>query len=67
MGNRDKIEIKSSKFQIFKKKVSYLGRSISREGYIADSDDISAVQGKIKKRPKTIRKVMCILGLIGYF
>ena len=41
------IKVKASKYQLFKKKISYLGRIISADGYTLDPKNINAVLGKL--------------------
>ena len=61
------IKIKASKCKLFRRKISYLGRLISSEGYTADPKNISAVTSKINKKPETISELRTLLGVVGYF
>ena len=61
------IKIKPSKYNFFKREVSYLGRLISEEGYIVDPRSTEALTSKIKKRPTNLSELRRLLGLIGYF
>ena len=51
---KSEIKLKTSKCQLFKNEVSYLGRLVSSEGYTADPENVAAVKLRIKWPSKTI-------------
>ena len=61
------VKIKGSNCQLFKREISYLGRTISADGYAIDPKNVEAVLGKIKKKPSNITELRSLLGLLGYF
>ena len=61
------LKLKISKCNFFKRKVSYLGRLISPEGYTADPRSTEALTSKIRKRPNNISELRSLLGLIDCF
>ena len=61
------LKLKISKCNFFKRKVSYLGRLISPEGYTADPRSTEALTSKIRKRPNNISELGSLLGLIDCF
>ena len=61
------IKIKVSKYQLFKREISYLGRVISADGYTIDPKNVDAVLGKLNKKPNNITELRSLLGLVGYF
>lgn len=60
------VKLKGSKCDLFKRKVKYLGRIISENGYQADEADADALN-KFKEPPKTIGELRSLLGFIGYY
>ena len=57
------IKIKASKYQLFKREISYLGRVTSADGYTIDPKNIDAVLGKLKKA-NNITELRSLLGLV---
>ena len=64
---RHGIKVKASKYHLFKREMSYLGRIISSAGYTAYPKNIIAVSSKLKQKPSSITELQSILGLVGYF
>ena len=60
------IKLNITKCNLFKQKVKYLGRIISKEGYQADPDDAVAIEN-FRKPPKTVGELRSLLGFIGYY
>lgn len=60
------IKLNIIKCHLFKQKVKYLGRIISKEGYQADPNDAVALE-KFRKPPKTVGELRSLLGFIGYY
>ena len=61
------IKVKAKKCSLFKRKVSYLGRIVSKGGYCLDPKNIAAVTQLKKTTPKNIGDIRRLLGLLGYF
>ena len=61
------IKIKTSKCQLFKRKISYFGRVISADGYTMDPKNVDAALGKLKKKPNNITELCSLPSLVGYF
>ena len=51
---------------LFKQKVKYLGRIISKDGYQADPNDAAALE-KFRKPPNTVGELRSLLGFLGYY
>ena len=61
------IKIKASKCQLFKRKIFYLGRVISADGYTMDPKNVDVALGKLKKKPNNITELRSLPSLVGYF
>ena len=60
------IKLNISKCNLFKQKVKYLGRIISKDGYQADPNDAVALEN-FRKPPKTVGELRSLLGFLGYY
>ena len=61
------MKMKPSKCKFFERKVSYLGRLVSGEGYTVDPKSVESTTSKIQKKPNNIPELCSLLGLVGYF
>ena len=61
------IKLKASKCNLFQKKIQYLGRIVSDEGFQIDPADTTAVKSLKEKTPLTVGEVRKLLGFLGYF
>ena len=60
------IKLQANKCILFRRKVKYLGKIISDEGYQDDPINTEAVE-KLKKKPETVGDVRKVLGFLGYY
>ena len=60
------IKLRANKCILFRRKVEYLGKIISDEGYQDDPINTEAVE-KLKKKPETVGDVRKLLGFLGYY
>ena len=61
------IKLKASKYNLFQRKIRYLGRIVSEEGFQIDPADTTAVKSLKEKTPSTVGEVHKLLGFLGYF
>ena len=61
------IKLKASKCNLFQRKIRYLGRIVSEEGFQIDPADTTAVKSLKEKTPSTVDEVRKLLGFLGYF
>ena len=61
------IKLNASKCELFRKQVTYLGRSVSSEGYKMDPSNIAAVAALKDLGPRTVGEVRRLLGLLSYY
>ena len=61
------VKLKSSKCDLFKEQVRYLGHKVSRYGYCMDDDDKAAVLALKDKCPTKVGELRQILGFVGYY
>ena len=59
------LKLKPSKYQLFKKSISYLGHVVSEEGVHTDPKKIETVQNW--ERPTTVHTVRHFLGFVNYY
>ena len=61
------IKLKPSKCNLFKKKIKYLGRIVTSEGYSMDPDNSIAVEKFKTDPPTTVGELRRLMGMLGYF
>ena len=61
------IKLKASKCNLFQRKIRYLGRIVSEEGFQIDPADTTAVKSLKEKTPSTVGEVRKLLGFLWYF
>uniref|UniRef100_A0A3B3YDY6 Gypsy retrotransposon integrase-like protein 1 n=1 Tax=Poecilia mexicana TaxID=48701 RepID=A0A3B3YDY6_9TELE len=61
------VKLRTTKCELFKKEVRYLGRLVSAEGVRVDPQDIQAVVSLKEKRPTTVGEVRQLLGFLSYY
>lgn len=61
------IKLRSTKCELFKREVRYLGRLVSGEGVKIDPQDLAAVMALKEKEPRTVGDVKSLLGFLGYY
>ena len=61
------IKLKPSKCKFFQRRVRYLGRVVSADGYSLDPDDTAAVHNLAKQKPATVGDVRKLIGFLSYY
>ena len=61
------IKLNARKCNLFMKEVTYLGRTISKDGYRPDKSNLEAVLSLKSLKPSTLGDVRKLLGLLSYF
>ena len=61
------IKLKTSKCNLFQRKIRYLGRIVSEEGFQIDPADTTAVKSLKEKTPFTVGEFRKLLGFLRYF
>ena len=61
------IKVKPSKCNFFQRRVRYLGRIVSGDGYSLDPEDTVAVHNLAKQKPETVGDVRKVLGFLSYY
>ena len=61
------VKLKDRKCKLFKRKVHYLGRAVSEQGYRPVSANVEAVTQLKNSKPQTVGDVRKLLGLVGYY
>lgn len=61
------IKLTAQKCEVFRRKVRYLGKIVSEEGYTMDPAEIAPVQAMKEKRPTTVGELRKILGFVSYY
>ena len=60
------LKLRIGKCKFFQKRVKYLGRIVSEEGYKMDDESVEAVRALKDIKPSTIKEIRQLLGLVGY-
>lgn len=61
------IKLKPSKCKFFQRRVRYLGRIVSGDGYSLDPEDTAAVHNLAKQKLETVGDVRKLLGFLSYY
>lgn len=61
------IKLSPQKCDVFKRKVRFLGRMISEEGYTMDPAEIAPVQALRDQPPSTVGELSRVLGFLSYY
>ncbi|KAL3966228.1 nuclear receptor co-repressor 2 [Sarotherodon galilaeus] len=61
------VKLSPQKCDIFKRKVRFLGRMVSEEGYTMDPAEIAPVQALRDKPPSTVGELSRVLGFLSYY
>ena len=61
------IKVKPSKCNFFQRRVRYLGRIVSGDGYSLDPEDTVAVHNLAKQKPETVGDVRKVLRFLSYY
>ena len=61
------VKLKPRKCELFKRKVKFLGRVVSEEGYALDPSSIKPVLALKDSPPKTVNEVRKIMGFLNYY
>lgn len=61
------VKLSPQKCNVFRRKVRFLGRMISAEGYIMDPAEIAPVQALKDKPPSTVGELSRVLGFLSYY
>ena len=61
------VKLKPRKCELFKRKVKFLGRVVSEEGYALDPSSIKPVLALKDSPPKTVNEVRKFMGFLNYY
>lgn len=61
------VKLSPRKCEVFKRKVRFLGRLVSSEGYTMDPDEVAPVQALKERVPKTVGDLRRMLGFLSYY
>ena len=61
------VKLKPRKCELFKRKVKFLGRVVSEEGYALDPSSIKTVLALKDSPPKTVNEVRKLMGFLNYY
>ena len=61
------IKVKPSKCNFFQRRVRYLGRIVSGDGYSLDPEDTVAAHNLAKQKPERVGDVRKVLGFLSYY
>ncbi|XP_071996711.1 uncharacterized protein [Engystomops pustulosus] len=61
------VKLTPKKCELFKRKVRYLGKIVSGEGYIMDPKEIAPVKALKDKPPSTVGELRKVLGFLSYY
>lgn len=61
------IKLTSKKCEVFKSRVKFLGKIVSKDGYTMDPSELAPVQSLKDRRPATVGELRKLLGFISYY
>ena len=61
------VKLKPRKCQLFKRKVTFLGRIVSKDGYKLDPESTAPVRNLKNTPPRTVGDVRKLVGLLSYY
>lgn len=61
------VKLSPKKCDVFKRKVRFLGRMVSEEGYTMDPAEIAPVQALKDRPPSTVGELSRVLGFLSYY
>ena len=61
------VKLKPRKCELFRRKVKFLGRVVSEEGYTLDLSSIKPVLALKDSPPKTVNEVRKLMGFLNYY
>ena len=61
------IKLKPKKCSFFRREVRFLGQLVSKDGCRVDPEDTKAVSKLKEETPTTVKEVIQLLGLLGYY
>ena len=61
------VKLTAKKCEVFKDKVKFLGRIVSKDGYCMDPAEIAPVQALKDRKPETVGDLRRMLGFLSYY
>lgn len=61
------VKLSPQKCEVFKRKVRFLGRLVSGEGYTMDPSEVAPVKALKERRPATVGDLRKMLGFLSYY
>lgn len=61
------VKLSPRKCEVFRRKVRFLGRMVSEEGYTMDPAEIAPVQALKERRPTTVGELRRMMGFLSYY
>ncbi|KAL0152983.1 hypothetical protein M9458_051712 [Cirrhinus mrigala] len=61
------VKLTPRKCEVFRNKVRFLGKLVTKDGYTMDPADIAPVQALKERTPKTVGEVRRLLGFLSYY
>lgn len=61
------VKLSPRKCEVMKRKVRFLGRLVSGEGYTMDPSEVAPVQALKEKTPKTVGELRRVMGFLSYY
>ncbi|XP_063049996.1 uncharacterized protein LOC134444699, partial [Engraulis encrasicolus] len=61
------VKLTAKKCELFKNKVRFLGKIVTKEGYTMDPAEVAPVQDMKERKPATVGELRKLLGFISYY
>lgn len=61
------VKLTAKKCELFKNKVRFLGKIVTKEGYTMDPAEVAPVQDMKQRKPATVGELRKLLGFISYY